>query len=292
MASIQQTKKTESTYVNGDSNALAPNSLTFGEPISEADKRVTEEEYWAKYYEHPDFSYEWNNGILEEKPMPDPINVHAYRWFLIILDMYFRVNPIGQLMHLETAVRFSVALSDIKIRKPDAFVVLHDNPDPLAQTDRSYRGTCDLAIESLSDSTEGEVKRDTETKFDEYRLAGVKEYFLLDAKSEKRTAFYRLGPNNRYQEITPVNGDIIESTVLPGFKFRISDLFTGPSLVQLSEDEVYQGYILLEYQESQRRLAEESTRANSEKQRADSEKQQKEQMAEFLRNLGYDPDNL
>ena len=36
-------------------------------------RRVTLEEYWAKWYEHPypdiDVSYEWNNGILEAKPL-------------------------------------------------------------------------------------------------------------------------------------------------------------------------------------------------------------------------------
>ncbi len=40
-------------------------------PRSEAGRRITEEEYWKHYYEHPDFSYEWNDGILEEKPVTD-----------------------------------------------------------------------------------------------------------------------------------------------------------------------------------------------------------------------------
>ncbi|MCY3707966.1 MAG: hypothetical protein OXG26_03650 [Caldilineaceae bacterium] len=37
--------------------------------------RVTLEEYWEKWYERPhphiDVSYEWNNGILEAKPLPN-----------------------------------------------------------------------------------------------------------------------------------------------------------------------------------------------------------------------------
>ena len=32
---------------------------------------VSEAEYWQLYYEHPNCQYEWNNGLLEEKPMPD-----------------------------------------------------------------------------------------------------------------------------------------------------------------------------------------------------------------------------
>ena len=271
---------TISTPENGHRNGWATH-----EPISEAGKRVSEEVYWAEYYEHPDFSYEWNNGILEEKPMPDPVNVDAYRWFLILMDMYLRVNPIGQLMHLETAVRFALSADDTKIRKPDAFVVLHNNPNPLKRTDRSYRGTCELCIESLSDSDEREVRRDTETKFNEYRLAGVQEYFILDAKSSERTAFYRLSSTGTYQPIRPEAEEIIESSVLPGFRFRMADLHRGPSLVQLSEDEVYQGYVLLEYQESQMQVKQEKMRAEAERQRA-------EKMAAKLRDLGVDPDTL
>ena len=43
-------------------------------PRSEAGKHVSEEEYWEKYYEYvgeSDFKYEWNNGVLEEKPGAD-----------------------------------------------------------------------------------------------------------------------------------------------------------------------------------------------------------------------------
>ncbi|MCP4109136.1 MAG: hypothetical protein GY749_27005, partial [Desulfobacteraceae bacterium] len=40
-------------------------------PVSEDGLAVSEDEYWEKYYEHPDFSYEWNNGYLEERPVSD-----------------------------------------------------------------------------------------------------------------------------------------------------------------------------------------------------------------------------
>ena len=45
-------------------------------PFAPDDGRyVTLEEYWAKWYENPypdiDVSYEWNNGRLEAKPLPN-----------------------------------------------------------------------------------------------------------------------------------------------------------------------------------------------------------------------------
>jgi len=51
------------------------NYQTYDAPRSEDGKRVSESLYWEKYYEHPDFSYEWNRGYLEEKPVSDLMNV-------------------------------------------------------------------------------------------------------------------------------------------------------------------------------------------------------------------------
>ena len=46
-------------------------------------RRVSLEEYWEKWYEHPhrhiDVSYEWNNGILEAKPLPTYQQTEQYR---------------------------------------------------------------------------------------------------------------------------------------------------------------------------------------------------------------------
>jgi len=75
------------------------------EEESEDGLYVSEEEYWEKYYNHPDFSYEWNNGYLEEKPMPDPKSYLMYKWFLRITDHFLTVNPIAQMIGLEFGFR-------------------------------------------------------------------------------------------------------------------------------------------------------------------------------------------
>ncbi|WP_328987094.1 hypothetical protein [Thiorhodovibrio winogradskyi] len=38
---------------------------------------VSEEDYWAHYYEHEN-GYEWNNGILEVKPVSDVLTAWIY----------------------------------------------------------------------------------------------------------------------------------------------------------------------------------------------------------------------
>jgi Uma2 family endonuclease len=215
-------------------------------PRSEAGKAVSEAVYWRDYYEHPDFTYEWNNGILEEKPMADVRNSAIYRWLLKLLEVYLEVNPIAQLVNLEIGFRLPLP-HKTTIRKPDLFAVRHDNPVPLHDLDRNYTGIVDLAIESLSDSTPKEVERDTVHKKSEYQGVGVQEYYILDADNA-HMAFYRLAEHGKYVPIAPVAGDVIRSSVLPGFQFRISDLHRQPTLIELAQNPVYQAFVLPEYQ--------------------------------------------
>lgn len=221
-------------------------------PQSEDGHYVSEERYWQQYYEHPDFNYEWNNGILEEKPMADVRNSSMYQWLLVLLRAYLEVYPIAQLVNLEIGFRLALGKKKTSIRKPDLFVVRNDNPVALNPLDRNYRGICDLCIESLSDSTQGEIERDVKTKKAEYEGVGVREYYILDA-SDEHMRFYFLPPQGDYAPITPVNGDVIQSTVLLGFQFRVSDLHRQPTLIELAEDDIYRHFVLPQYQAAKAR---------------------------------------
>jgi Uma2 family endonuclease len=249
--------------------------------ISEDGKMVSEEEYWADYYNHPDFDYEWNNGILEAKPMSDFIKYSMYDWFVAILREFLRVNPVARKMALE--VGFRLEMSDkTTVRKPDLFIVRNDNPVALGDTDRQYYGICDLCIESISDSSKREIERDTVAKKQEYAAAGVREYFILDP-SGQHMAFYRLTLKGAYVAIDGGPAGVICSEVLPSFQFRIEDLYRQPQLVELIDDEVYRDYVLLEYQEERARAEQECARAEQERARA-------ERLAAKLRQLGIDAD--
>lgn len=228
-------------------------------PRSEAGKAVSEALYWRDYYEHPEFTYEWNNGILEEKPMADVRNAAIYRWVLLLLEMYLETNPIAQLVNLEIGFRLALP-QKTTIRKPDLFAVRHDNPVPLHDLDRNFGGVVDLAIESLSDSTRHEIERDTVQKKGEYEGIGVKEYYILDA-SNTHMAFYARTTAGTYVPIAPVDGDLIRSTVLPGFQFRIRDLHRQPTLIELAADPTYQQFVLPQYQAALAQLQAERARS-------------------------------
>jgi len=248
------------------------NPFIFTEDVSEDGRYVTEAEYWENYYNHPDFNYEWNNGYLEEKPMTDYRGSRAYQWFLVLLRQFLQEFPIAKMIGLEFGFRL-VLPRKTGIRKPDLAVVLNTNTIILGDTEFSYKGTFDLCIESLSYSRPKEIKRDTVEKKKEYEGIGVKEYYILDARGLE-TSFYKLNPKGKYQKITPTDTGIIRSEVLPGFQFRVSDLYDRPSLEQLAEDEVYQDYVLPFYRDVRQQLIE--------------ERRKSELLAAKLRELGID----
>jgi Uma2 family endonuclease len=236
---------------------------------------VSEDEYWEKYYDHPYFNYEWNNGCLEEKAMPDPKSYLMYKWFLRIADHFLTVNPIAAIMGLEFGFRLTLPRKKRTIRKPDLAIVLNENPIILHPDDQSYKGIFDICIESLSYSRKKEIIRDTVDKKKEYRGAGVKEYYILDARGLE-TAFYRLDKKGKYQEISPVGEDVIESHALPGFRFRIPDLYEQPSFEQMADDDLYNSFFLPFHKRIKKIAEYEHQRAESERQRAESEHQRAE----------------
>lgn len=282
---VQPSTPPMTTLVNGHS--------ALDEPQSAAGRQVSEAEYWAHYYENPDIVYEWNNGVLEEKPLPDYEQILLYGWFQALLRWYLQVNPIAKMIFLEMGFRLPLA-HKTSIRKPDLFIIRNDNPKPLHNDDLSYRGICDLCVESISDSDKWEIERDIKTKKVEYEGAGVQEYYILDARGRYMT-FYRRAASGDYVHITPDPDGIIHSEVLPGFRFRIADLYRQPTLLEMAADPVYQPFVMVDYQLEKQYAEQERQRAEQERQRAEQaeanaqqERARAEQLAARLRALGIE----
>ena len=270
-------------------------SLFVENGLSEDGRAVSEEEYWEKYYDHPDFNYEWNNGYLEEKPMADLKGSKIYQSFFLILKCYLNAFPIGEMVNLEIGFRMALP-HKTSIRKPDLGVISNANPIIMNSDDCSYSGIFDLCVESLSYSSSTAIKRDTKIKKKEYENAGVKEYYILDARGIK-TVFYRLDKNGKYENMNQKNGDIIRSAVLPGFQFRISDLYRETSLEELADDEIYHDYVFPSFKEVKQRankaeklLILEQYRSDRERQRAEKAEEKAERLEARLRELGVSPE--
>ena len=275
---------------NGSTTQRPGRTLSASDRAPDEGRRVTKEEYFAKWYENPypdiDVSYEWNNGILEAKPLPNQPQLDLYNWFLILLHCNTVTFRHASLLNLETGFELTMPDPDAPsgkreaVRKPDVGVILNSNPTPWGRIDqRHFEGVCDLVVEAVSDSTIAEVLRDTEEKKEDYALGGVREYFILDPNGD-HMRFYRLAPHGRYETIQPNDLGVIRSDVLTGFQFRIEDLYTKPPLEELALDAVYSDYVIPGYKVSVEKAASEANRAESEAKRAESEAAARQQAVE------------
>ena len=130
------------------------------------------------YYLGPEVTYEWNNGILEEKGVSDYLTFQVFDWFIQLLPFeYLRTNPIANRVGLEMGFRLRLP-NKVAIRRPDYGLVLHDNPAPLEGPVQSYR-CFDICIEGVLTSTKAMQQRDTVVKKVEYAAGGAREYYLL-----------------------------------------------------------------------------------------------------------------
>ncbi len=269
-----KTGMSESAAPYVQAERLAPPGQSVNPFAPDDGRYVTKEEYWAKWYENPypdiDVSYEWNNGRLEAKPLPNEPQLDLYNWFLDLLRRYISTYPIAKLINLETG--FVLTIEDPAepsgqreaVRKPDIGVILNSNPVPWGGVDqRHFEGVCDMVVEAVSDSTPAEVLRDTEEKRRDYALAGVKEYYILDP-SREHMRFYRLIAGGRYEEIQPDAEGVIGSDVLPGLQFRLEETERQPDLEELALNDVYSGYVIPKFQIA-------VTKSEAEAQRADAE---------------------
>ncbi len=277
-----------------------PTSLP-AEPTSRDGWAVSEEEYWAVYYEgsgddHYDAQYEWNNGYLEEKSVSTYQVSAMTEWLILALQQYLDHEPIAKLIGSGT-FGFRVQLvNSTTVRKPDVALVLNSNLHRLQKKDRSYHGIFDLCIESLSDSSKKDIERDTIEKKRDYAEAGVQEFYIID--DTNRMAFYWLNDFGKYEAL---EGDIIRSKLLPGFQFRKADLLRQPTLEEMAEDEVYRDYVLPGLTKQKNMAIQQAEQERQQKelalQQAEQERQEKdiallraELLAAKLRELGINPE--
>ena len=270
-------KSPHSDRTNGQVLAPANGSTPQAHPFAPDNGRyVTKEEYMAVYYEGLDANYEWNNGYLEAKPVASILQSKLHLWFLMLLHYFLKEQNLAEMMILEIGFDMTVLDPDKPgqmkevIRKPDIGVVRHDNPVTLHEQDRKFKGICDICVESISDSARSEIIRDTVLKKAEYEFAAVKEYYILDPTGE-HMVFYTLSPAGTYVEMVPDAAGVIRSTVLPGFQFRVDDLYRRPDFTELALHPVYSGYLLREYQETVERAVSAEAQAIMEAARAEAE---------------------
>jgi Uma2 family endonuclease len=250
--------------------------------VSEDGRLISEEEYWRDYYDESDIHYEWNNGRLEEKPVSDYGTYLVYLWFVELLKRFLDTHPVARLVGLEMGFRLPLPSRTV-IRKPDLGVVRTDNPCPLGLEDASYRGIFDLCVEALSDKERQGIERDAVVKKAEYEAGGVREYYILHRKP-RHQAFYTRNDAGLYVPIEP-DGGVIRSRVLPGFRFRQSDLLDQPALDVLRDDPVYADFVLPGWRAAEQHAEQQEQARRAAEQRADQQEQARHRAEQRTREL-------
>jgi Uma2 family endonuclease len=178
--------------------------------------RMSYDAYWEWYDDN--IHAEWVNGevIVHMPPFDEHQLVlnflnHLISLYVDLLDLgKVFIAPFEMLLRTENAAR-----------QPDIFVVLGENQSRLSH--ERMDGPADLAVEIISRDS---VRRDRHDKFQEYRRAGVREYWIIDPRPGRRRAdFYRLDDAGDYELFATDEDDHVESVVLPGFWLRPSWLW-------------------------------------------------------------------
>ena len=119
-------------------------------PIAEHDGlEVSLSEYWERWYENADASYEWNDGILEAKSMPTDEQFKLFQWFFILLSQFADSQKLQMVGH---EIGFKLSFPDpdqpgrnkTVVRKPDMAMISKENPVRFTGDDRSYSGTIEV----------------------------------------------------------------------------------------------------------------------------------------------------
>jgi len=278
MSSLQPHLKTTPSRVYRP--AIASPSVKTSRPQTQ---KISEATYWSEYYDKQEdefgnpVSYEWNNGYLEIKPVSDQQTTLIHLWFLSLLQEYLRHYPCAKLTLLEMGSKFQLSDDKASIRKPDLGIVLNDNPVPYLSKDMSYKGCPDMCVETLSTSRPSEIKRDTIQKKREYQAAGVKEYLIL-AHDHQYCEYYQLDEQGVYQAAARDQDGVVRSGILPGFQWRMDDLYQHPDTETMMHIPIYQGFVALQHQKTAQRAKQTEQQVSQAIQRAEQAEQKLREM--------------
>lgn len=163
--------------------------------------------------------YELVEGGLVELTSPLRVHQELVRLLFRLLDRFLdRFVEAGRLGRVYVAP-VDVVLSPDNVLQPDLLFIAQDR---LHIFNRAYvEEPPDLVVEILSPSTGA---RDRTIKAELYARFGVREYWMVDPETRGLTILV-LGAAGYAP--SPMAGDVVRSTVLPGLAVNVRDLFAA-----------------------------------------------------------------
>lgn len=129
------------------------------------------------------------------------------QFLLRVFGEFVEEQGLGDVYLIEIQVRFDKLRQR---RMPDLFFVSKDRAHIVQKA--HVEGAPNLIVEVVSPDS---VDRDWKEKLDDYRAAGVDEYWIIDPLSERLEAYQLDAKKKNYQRIREVKGRV-NSKVLPG----------------------------------------------------------------------------
>jgi Uma2 family endonuclease len=193
------------------------------EQLKPAKLRMSLQEFleWAD----EDVWAEWEDGEVIFLSPASYRHQSISRFLTMLIGSFLEERDMGEVLTAPFSMWLPVSK---RVREPDILVVLKENLDRIKKN--FLDGPADLVIEIVSEDS---VLRDRGTKFAEYELDGVKEYWLIDPDKE-RADFFVLGEDRRFERKLPDRRGFYHSAVLKGFRLNVNWLWQSP-LPKVSE---------------------------------------------------------
>jgi Uma2 family endonuclease len=175
----------------------------------------SEEDYLALDTNH---LVEFSNGFVEFLPMPTMTHQLIVMAFYRLLESFVSTNAMGTVL----IAAFKVRLWEEKFREPD---VLFMKAEHASRMTDDYWDGADLVMEVVSDG-DSDRRRDLTKKREEYALAGIPEYWIVDPKLGQITVLTLDGTSYAvHGEFS--TGQRATSKLLPGFSVDVASVLVA-----------------------------------------------------------------
>lgn len=163
-----------------------------------------------------DTRYELIDGVpYMMSPAPSPTHQRISGELFVLLHNYLKGKPCD-VFSAPFDVRLNADTKDDTVVQPDISVIC----DPDKIDERGCKGAPDMVVEILSPST---ARRDQLIKFNQYRAAGVREYWIINP--EERFVDVHLLKNGEYVSQVYSDTDTISINVLDDCQINLTGVF-------------------------------------------------------------------
>jgi len=149
-------------------------------------------------------------------PAPSWVHQDISAAFVELIREFLRDKPC-KVFHAPFDVRLNADAGDDTVVQPDIVVIC----DRSKLSGTGCKGAPDMVIEILSPST---ARHDRIRKLNEYRRAGVREYWIVDP--DTKTVSVHILENGRYYVANYSDEDTVDVTVLNGCAIDLAEVFS------------------------------------------------------------------